>query len=130
MRTAALVVFLAALAAVSTLAGSATGASARPLSARCATDVKGPAYAVAGRATHLYAVEVQGVSCAFARPWVGKLVTQSRFARLRGPAGWTCIAVSKTRSRLAAGGVCGPGKFALPSLPAKGFNWFPDLRAH
>jgi hypothetical protein len=83
---------------------------------------------VAARVTHLYAVEVRRVRCAFARRWVGKLVRQSRFARLRGPAGWTCIAEKKTRSRLASGGVCGPGKFNLPTVPAKGFGWFPDLR--
>jgi hypothetical protein len=91
--------------------------------------VKGPAYTVAGRVTHLYAVEVKDVSCAFARPWVRNLVKQSRFARLRGPVGWTCIAETKTRSRLASGGVCGPGKFKLPTVPAKGFGWFPDVPA-
>jgi hypothetical protein len=91
--------------------------------------VKGPAYTVAGRVTHRYAVEVRRVSCAFARHWVGKLITQSRFARLRGPAGWTCIAETKTRSRLASGGVCWPGKFKLPTIPTEGFGWFPDVPA-
>jgi hypothetical protein len=126
-RAKALAVWVAALAATSALAGSATAATAGVHSARCA-DVKGPAYSVAGRVTGLYAVEVRGVSCGFARPWVGKLVTQSRFARLRGPAGWTCTAETKTRSWLASGGVCGPGRFSLPTVPARGFGWFPDLR--
>jgi hypothetical protein len=117
----------AALAAAPAPAGSATAAQAGVGSARCA-DVTGPAYAVAGRVTHRYAVEVRSVSCAFARPRVGKLVRQSRFAGLRGPAGWTCIAEKKTRSRLASGGVCGPGRFKLPTVPAQGFGWFPDLQ--
>jgi hypothetical protein len=128
MRTTALAVFIAALVATSALAGAATAAQASVSSARCA-DVRGPAYTVPDRVTHRYAVEVRRVSCSFARPWVVKLITQSRFARLRGPAGWTCIAETKTRSRLASGGVCGPGKFKLPTVPARGFGWFPDLRS-
>jgi hypothetical protein len=128
MRMIRLAVYIAALAATSALGGSATAAPASASSARCA-DVKGPAYTVAGRVTHHYAVELRRVSCAFARPWVRKLVTQSRLGRLRGPAGWTCIAERKTRSRLASGGVCGPGKLKLPTVPARGFGWFPDLPA-
>jgi hypothetical protein len=110
--------------------GSATAASARTLSAAC-PDANGPAYAVAGRATHLYVVEVRGgVSCAFADSWVSKLAAQPRLGPLHGPAGWNCIAASKTDSRLAVFGGCGPGRFKLPALPAKGFGWYPDTRAH
>jgi hypothetical protein len=125
-RITALAVSVAALAAISALLGSGPAAAAGAGSASCA-DVNGPAYAVAGRVTHRYVVEVRRVSCGFARPWVARLVTQSRFAHLRGPAAWTCIAETKTRSQLASGGVCGPGKFKLPTIPAKGFGWFPDL---
>jgi hypothetical protein len=121
---------LAALTIGSAFAGPATGASAQPLAARCPADAKGPAYTLVGHTTHSYAVEVQGVSCVFASPWVSKLVNQSRFGRLRGPAGWTCIVASKTNSRLAVDGGCGPGKFSFPSLPAKGFGWYPDLHGH
>jgi hypothetical protein len=128
VRSTALAVCVAAVAATSAFAGSATAAPVSVGAARCA-DANGPAYTVAGRVTHRYAVEVRGVSCAFARPWVGKLVIQSRFARLSGPAGWTCIAETKTGSRLASGGVCGPGKFKLPTVPATGFGWFPDVPA-
>jgi hypothetical protein len=78
--------------------GSATAASARTLSAGC-PDASGPAYAVAGRSTHLYVVEVRGgVSCAFAAACVGKLAAQSRLGPLHGPAGWSCVAASRTTS--------------------------------
>jgi hypothetical protein len=129
MRAAARALCVAALAATSVLVGSVTAAGAGVSSAARCADVKGPAYRVAGRVTSLYAVEVRRVSCALARPWVGKLVAQSRSARLHGPAGWTCIAETKSRSRLASGGVCGPGKFKLPTVPARGFAWFPDVPA-
>lgn len=128
MRSASFALALAALAAAGALAGSASGASTRSLSTRCSADVKGPDYAVAMHSTHRYGVEVQHVSCSFAGRWVAKLVKQSRFQSLHGPAGWTCLAVSKTRSRLAVSGVCGRGKFRLPALPATGFDWYPDLR--
>jgi hypothetical protein len=127
MRSASYALAFAALVVAAALAGPAP-ATARTLSARCAADVQGPAYTVAGHTTHRYAVEVEHVSCAFARPWVAKLVKQSRFQRLHGPAGWTCLAVSKTRSRLASAGGCGPGKFKFFPLPDKFFGWNPDLR--
>jgi len=127
MRSAPFALAFAALAVTAALAGPAT-ATARTLSARCTADVQGPAYTVAGHTTRRYAVEVQHVSCAFARPWVAKLVKQSRFQPLHGPAGWTCLAVSKTRSRLAVDGGCGPGKFKFYPLPDKFFGWNPDLR--
>jgi hypothetical protein len=127
MRITVLALLIAGIATTSALAHLGTTASAGIRSARCA-DVRGPTYKVADRVTRRFAVEVRRVSCGFARKWVVKLVTQSRLARLRGPAGWTCIAEKKTRSRLAAGGVCAPGKFKLPTVPAKGFGWFPDLR--
>jgi len=128
VRGGSFAVALIALAVAGAFSGSTTAASAGALSTRCAADVQGPAYTVAGRTTHRYAVEVQHVSCAFARPWVAKLVKQSRFQRLHGPNGWTCLAVSKTRSRLASAGVCGRGTFKLPTVPTTGFDWFPDLR--
>jgi hypothetical protein len=112
---------------VAALLGSAAAASAGTLSAGC-PDANGPAYSVAGRSTHLYVVEVRGVSCAFAAAWVGKLAAQPRVGPLRGPAGWSCIAASKTGSRLAVFGGCGLGRLTLPVLPAKGFGWYPDLR--
>jgi len=119
-----------ACALAAALAGSAVGASVRTLSTLCPVDAKGPAYSVAGRTTHLYSVEVQGVSCAFAGRWVSRLAAQPRFGPLRGPTGWSCVAASKTTARLAVFGGCGLGKFTLPVLPAKGFGWYPDLRGH
>jgi hypothetical protein len=127
VRSALFALAFAALVVTAALAGPAP-ATARTLSARCTADVRGPAFTVFGRTTRRYAVEVQHVSCAFARPWVAKLVKQSRFQRLRGPAGWTCLAVSRTRSRLASAGVCAPGTFKLPTIPATGFDWYPDMR--
>jgi hypothetical protein len=122
------IVALVGFVAITVATGAALGASHGTLSARCTADVKGPLYSVGGHSTHLYAIEMQGVSCAFSRPWVVKLVSQSRLHPVHGPAGWTCIAVSKTYSPIAAGVVCGPGKFKLPTVPAKGFNWYPDVR--
>ena len=121
----------AACALAVALAGPARGAPTRVASANCPWNVRGPLYSVAGHSTHLYGFEVEGVSCAFARAWVSKLVTQSGTGALRGPAGWTCLASSGRYSRVAAGGGCGPGRFSsLASLAtaSKFFAWHPVVQ--
>ena len=54
MRSASYALAFAALVVAAALAGPAP-ATARTLSARCAADVQGPAYTVAGHTTHRYA---------------------------------------------------------------------------
>jgi hypothetical protein len=116
------------LAGAAALAGTAAGAPARSLSTNCSGHLQGPVFSVAGHSTHLYGVEVEGVSCSFARAWVSKLVTESSSGRLHAPPGWTCLASPGLGrySKLAAGGGCGPGTFtSLASLAtaSKFFGW-------
>ena len=118
--------------ACAVLAGAAAGAPARSLSINCPGYLRGPVFAVAGHSTHLYGVEVEGVSCSFARPWVSKLVTESSSGPLHAPPGWTCLASPGLGrySKLAAGGGCGPGTFtslASLSTASKFFGWHAAL---
>jgi hypothetical protein len=119
---------LAVLAGAAALTGAAAGAPARSLSINCPGYLQGSVFSAAGHSTHVYGVEVEGVSCAFARPWVSRLVTEPSSGALHAPPGWTCLASPGLGrySKLAAGGGCGPGMFAsLASLAIAStfFGW-------
>ena len=132
VRSAAFALALAIVVGAALLASPASGVPARALSINCPGYLRGPVFSVAGRSTRLYGVEVEGVSCSFARAWVSKLVTESSSGPLHAPPGWTCLASPGLGrySKLAAGGGCGPGTFnslASLSTASKFFGWHAAL---
>ena len=133
MRSAAFALALAVLFGAALLASPAPALRARALSINCPGYLQGPVFSVAGHSTHLYGVEVEGVSCSFARPWVSKLVTESSSGPLHAPPGWTCLPSPGLGrySKLAAGGGCGSGRFtsfASLARASKFFDWHPVVR--
>jgi hypothetical protein len=128
VRRASFALALAVLFGAALLASPATGMRARALSINCPGYVKGPIFSVSGHSSHLYGVEVEGVSCSFARPWVSRLVTESSSGPLHAPPGWTCLPSPGLGryTKLAAGGGCGPGRLtslASLSTASKFFGW-------
>jgi len=85
---------------------------------RACPRISGPAVQHDGRTVTQYVIGAHGgVTCAFAKTWVAKVLRESTptstIARPTGPAGWNCIANAK--QHIAFNGACRNG--------LKSFSW-------
>jgi hypothetical protein len=97
---------------------SAAAAPARSAFPRQCPRTSGPTVHLAGKKLSHYVIGAHGgVSCAFARAWVSKILHESTptstIARPSGAAGWDCIA--NAREHVAFNGSCRRG--------SKSFSW-------
>jgi hypothetical protein len=108
-------ILVLAAVAPAALASAGPAAPSRSSVAQCPR-LSGPAVHQAGQTLSHYVVGAHGgVTCAFARTWVAKILREptptSSLAKPNGPAGWQCIATAK--AHVAFNGSCRSGARSL-----------------